>query len=183
MPPRLYGTPRPYIPPRLYCARGVALLGGAAVPRDCFGGILRHTEALGVHPPEVVLRAGVALLGGAAVPRDRFGVILRHADAGDIHAAEDALRRGVARLGGGAEVCEGLCGWPVFILCLNTGRTAHREGEGGDHEGAAHKVATARMAVRRPRTDDRSHRPRRPLGTPARTVHEALHWCVKHKLL
>ena len=55
---------------------------------------------------------------------------------------QDELRLGVARLGAGAEVCEGLCGWPVFILCLNTGRTAHREGEGGDPEGAAHKVAT-----------------------------------------
>ena len=144
------------MPPRLYCARayhallggevvlrrGVALLGGAAVPRDRFGGILRHADALSVHAPEVVLRARVALLGGAAVPRDRFGGILRHADAGDINAAEDELRLGVARLGAGAEVCEGLCGWPVFILCLNKGRTAHREGEGGDHEGAAHKVAT-----------------------------------------
>ena len=118
------------------------MLGGAAVPRDRFGGILRHASAIGVHRPEVVLRARVALLGGAAVPRDRFGDIRWYADAGDMNAAEDELRLGVARLGAGAEVCEGLCGWPVFILCLNTGRTAHREDEGGDHEGAAHKVAT-----------------------------------------
>ena len=111
------------------------MLGGAAVPRDRCGGIRRHAEALGVHHPEVVLRAGVALLGGAAVPRDRCGGILRHADAGDIHAAEDALRLGVARLGAGAEVCEGLCGWAVCILCRNTGR------EGGDHEGDAQNVA------------------------------------------
>ena len=100
------------------------------------GGILRHASALVVHPPEVALRAGVALLGGAAVPRDRFGGILRHADADDIHAAEDELRLGVARLGAGAEVGEGLCGWAVFILCLNTGR------EGGDHEGDTHNEAT-----------------------------------------
>ena len=112
------------------------MLGGAAVPRDRFGGILRHADALGVYHPEVVLRARVALLGGAAVPRDRFGGILRHADAGDIHAAEDELRLGVARLGAGTEVREGLCGWAVFILCLNTGR------EGGDHEGDTHNVAT-----------------------------------------
>ena len=132
-----------YIDPEVaYCAARVALLGGAAVPRDRFGGILRHAVALGVHRPEVVLRARVALLGGAAVPRDRFGGIRWHADTGDIHAAEDELHLGVARLGAGAEVCEGLCGWAVFILCLNTGRTAHREGEGGDHEGAAHNVAT-----------------------------------------
>ena len=84
----------------------------------------------------------MALLGGAAVPRDGFGGIRWHADAGQIKAAEEELRLGVARLGAGAEVCEGLYGWPVFILCLNIGRTAHREGEGGDPEGAAHKVAT-----------------------------------------
>ena len=105
-------------------------------------GIRWHSSALGIHRPEVVLRARVALLGGTAVPRDGFGGIRWHADAGQIKAAEDELRLGVARLGTGAEVCEGLCGWPVFILCLNTGRTAHREGEGGDPEGAAHKVAT-----------------------------------------
>ena len=112
------------------------MLGGAAVPRDRFGGIRRHADALGVYHPEVVLRARVALLGSAAVPRDRFGGIRRHADAGDIHAAEDELRLGVARLGAGAEGCEGLCGWAVFILCLNTGR------EGGDHEGDTHNGAT-----------------------------------------
>ena len=129
-------------PPEVVLRRGVTLLGGAAVPPDRFGGIRWHAETLGVHPPEVVLRARVALLGGAAVPRDRFGDIRWHADAGDMNAAEDELRLGVARLGAGAEVCKGLCGWPVFILCLNTGRTAHREDEGGNHEGAAHKVAT-----------------------------------------
>ena len=71
-------------------------------------------------------------------------------------------RLGVARLGAGAEVCEGLCGWPVFILCLNTGRTAHREGECGDHEGAAHKVAThyvySKALVRAPFHLPRDHR-------------------------
>ena len=122
--------------PKVALRAGVALLGGAAVPRDRFGGILRHADALGVYHPEVVLRARLALLGGAAVPRDRFGGILRHADAGGIHAAEDELRLGVARLGAGAQVGEGLCGWAVFILCLNTGR------EGGDHEGDAHNGAT-----------------------------------------
>ena len=128
--------------PEVALRRGVALLGGAAVPRDGFGGIRWHSSALGIHRPDVVLRARVALLGGAAVPCDGFGGIRWHSDAGQIKAAEDELRLGGASLGAGAEVCEGLCGWPVFILCLNTGRTAHREGEGGDPEGAAHKVAT-----------------------------------------
>ena len=135
--------------PKVVLRAGVALLGGAAVPRDRFGGILRHASAgvarrRGVHSAPRLRTAlrGVALLGGAAVPRDRFGDIRWYADAGDMNAAEDELRLGVARLGAGAEVCEGLCGWPVFILCLNTGRTAHREDEGGDHESAAHKVAT-----------------------------------------
>ncbi len=79
------------------------------------------------------------MLGGAAVPRDRFGGILRHASALGIHAPEVVLRRGIALLGAGAEICEGLCGWPVFILCQNTAR------EGGDHEGDAHNVATHRV--------------------------------------
>ena len=87
-------------------------------------------------PPRLYCARVLALLGGAAVPRDRFGGILRHAGAGDIHAAEDALRLGGARLGAGTEVCEGLCGWAVCILCRNTGR------EGGDHEGDAQHVAT-----------------------------------------
>ena len=63
--------------------------------------------------------------------------MVNHMWASTASCGEDELR-----LGAGAEVCEGLCGWPVFILCLNTGRTAHREDEGGNHEGAAHKVAT-----------------------------------------
>ena len=116
--------------PKVALRAGVALLGGAAVPRDRSAASC-GTDALGVYHPEVVLRARLALLGGAAVPRDRFCGILRHADAGGIHVAEDELR-----LGAGAEGCEGLCGWAVFILCLNTGC------EGGDHEGDTHNGAT-----------------------------------------
>ena len=80
--------------------------------------------------------------GGFAVQDYGFDVLLRDTATCAVHEPEGELRLGVARLGAGAEVGEGLCGWPVFILCLNTGRTAHREGEGGDHEGAAHNVAT-----------------------------------------
>ena len=51
-----------------------------------------------------------------------------------INSGRTGLREYFERMG--AEGCEGLCGWAVFILCLNTGR------EGGDHEGDTHNGAT-----------------------------------------
>ena len=42
------------------------LRGGAAVPRDRFGVILRHTDAGDIHAPEDDLRPGVARLGAGA---------------------------------------------------------------------------------------------------------------------
>ena len=47
-------------------SNSAGLDGGAAVPRDRFGGILRHADAGDIHAAEDELRLGVARLGPGA---------------------------------------------------------------------------------------------------------------------
>ena len=122
----------------------MTLLRSLVDPGDSFAGILLDAATTGVPPPEVKLRVGVALFRGQAVPGDGFGIILRDALARGVKLPEGELRLGIASLGEGAQVGEGLCCWAVFILslCLNTGQTAHREGEDCDPGGREYSVAT-----------------------------------------
>ena len=50
----------------------MSLLSGQPVPLHCFGVVLWHALAVGIHDAEVELRYGVSLLGGDATELDSY---------------------------------------------------------------------------------------------------------------
>src|SRR5208282_1052204 len=59
-------------------SRGIALLGGLAIPLRAFDCVSGHALALEVASAEIVLGHRKALLGGSAIPLDGFNHVLGH---------------------------------------------------------------------------------------------------------